>query len=336
MDVVRTFRRPPRWLRRVAAGLVGVVVAALFVRHVWWPAKAGLERAHVRRLLEERLVVRAEVESFEDALERPGRAAERERLIGRLEAAGGRLGRIAAELSRRPGGDPEPADELESALHGLLASLGADVELLPRALVRQVRAQLGLWRRQGVPRVVHERARRVWPAVARAFAEEGVPEALGWVAWQESGFETEVCSTAGARGLWQFMPATARHFELKVDEVFDDCAPAEGTRRCDCEGVDERVDPLKASRAGARYLSGLLDAFGPGGALMALAAYHRGEDGLRRALRNLDVPEHRRGDFAYLVRVNHLPLETRDYVPRVLAAMLVGTRPELFGVPPPR
>jgi hypothetical protein len=332
MEAIRRFPRPPRWFWRVVAGVLGLLVAALFVRHVWWPAKAGLESAHMRRLLEERRVVRAEVESFEDALERPGPAAERERLIARIEVDGGRLTRIAAELARRPGGDPESADELESALHGLLASLGADVEPLPRPLVRQLRAQLDIWRRHGVPRLVHERSRRLWPSVARAFAEENVPAALGWVAWSESGFETEVCSTAGARGLWQFMPATARHFGLKVDGVYDGCGAAEGTHRCDCGGGDERLDPLKASRAGARYLSGLLRAFGPGGALMALAAYHRGEEGLRRALRNLDVPESRRADFAYLVRMNHLPLETREYVPRVLAAMLVGTRPELFGV----
>ncbi|MFM2152605.1 MAG: hypothetical protein RL199_1040 [Pseudomonadota bacterium] len=341
MEVVRVLRRQPRWPWRLLAGLLGLAVAVLFVGHVWRPSQARVERAHVRRLVEELRGVRAEVESSEDVLEKPGTRAVREALIARIEDGGRRMRRVREELAVRPGGSEALAqaglvpDDVEAALQALVRSLGDDVEPLPRALVRQVRTQLEGWRRQGVPRAVHERARRVWPAVARGFAEERVPEAFGWVAWQESAFDPEVCSPAGARGLWQLMPSTARRLRLRVDDAFDDCPPAEGTRRCACEGVDERVDPLKASQAGARYLAGLLEAFRPGGALMALAAYHRGEDGLRRALRVLEVPEERRSDFAYLVRMSHLPLETREYVPRVLAAMLVGTRPELFGLSKP-
>jgi hypothetical protein len=338
MELPRTVRRTLRWPWRVAAVVLGAALAALFVRHVWWPSKDALDRAHVRRLLEERRTIVAEVESLEDALERPARKKERERCIERIETDGVRLRRIAEGLARRPvavaamPARNESPDEVESALHGLLAGLGADVEPLPRALVREVRRVLAGWRRQGVPRVIHDRARRLLPSVRAAFAAEGVPEALVWMAWQESAFDPEVCSPAGARGLWQLMPATARHLKLRVDDAFDACVPEEGGRRCDCEGIDDRVDPLKSSHAGARYLRGLLDAFGQGGVLMALAGYHRGEDGLRRALRSLDLPDERRSDFHYLVRMNLLPLETREYVPRVLAALLVGTRPELFGV----
>jgi soluble lytic murein transglycosylase-like protein len=105
------------------------------------------------------------------------------------------------------------------------------------------------------------------PAIARAAAAEGIdPALLSAVAWTESGFRPQAVSGAGAQGLMQIMPATARGL-----------------------GVDP-LDPQQALLGGARYLRQQLDAFG-GRADLALAAYNAGPTAVRRAGGIPDYPE---------------------------------------------
>jgi membrane-bound lytic murein transglycosylase D len=94
--------------------------------------------------------------------------------------------------------------------------------------------------------------------------------------------------------------------------------------------VDERTDPDKSTRAAARYLRDLAFEFGGDALLLAIASYNKGENGIRRALKKLDDP---RTDRSYwtLVERKLLPKETEDYVPRLVAAAIMGEA----GVPPP-
>jgi hypothetical protein len=126
---------------------------------------------------------------------------------------------------------------------------------------------------------------------------EGVPVRLLNVARVESGFRPWALSPKGARGLWQFMPDTARRFGLRVD----------GQR-------DERVDPERATRAASQYLRFLHGLFGDW--KLALAAYNAGEGRVGRA-----IGRGRTRDFYELSRRGLLPAETRRYVPAVLAGM---------------
>jgi membrane-bound lytic murein transglycosylase D len=121
-----------------------------------------------------------------------------------------------------------------------------------------------------------------------------LPRELLAVAAVESGFNPSALSPAGARGLWQLMPATARRYGLVV----------EASR-------DERLDPLKSTAAAARYLKDLYGRFQNWP--LALAAYNAGEQRVERSL------ERRGGDFWTLNRLAALPEETRRYVPAVLA-----------------
>jgi membrane-bound lytic murein transglycosylase D len=145
------------------------------------------------------------------------------------------------------------------------------------------------------------------PAIREAFAAEGIPTELAYVALVESEFRSHAVSGAKAKGFWQFMPATGRRFGLAQDSW-----------------VDERSDTEKATRAAAQYLRHLHEVFEDWN--LALAAYNAGEGRVRRAIRR-----HGTSDFWELSRARALPRETRDYVPRVQAAILMANAPERYG-----
>ncbi len=127
------------------------------------------------------------------------------------------------------------------------------------------------------------------------FIQEGIPPEYVCIAKIESNFDTMAVSSAGAAGIFQLMPDTARRFGLVVDEQ-----------------TDERFDPFKSARAAARYLSFLKQYFNNW--LLAIAAYNAGEGRVVRALQNTDS-----ADIQTILEM--LPEETQNYVPKVLAAL---------------
>jgi hypothetical protein len=135
------------------------------------------------------------------------------------------------------------------------------------------------------------------PAIEPILQQSGVPVELAGVTMVESGALATALSPKGARGLWQLMPGTARRYGLRVDDIEDD-----------------RLDLEKSTRAAARYLSDLHLQFGSW--TLALAAYNSGEQNVQRA-----ISRSRSMEFAVLSSTGLLPLETRNYVPRVLAAI---------------
>ncbi|MDP6277498.1 MAG: transglycosylase SLT domain-containing protein [Nitrospinota bacterium] len=137
--------------------------------------------------------------------------------------------------------------------------------------------------------------------------EKGLPQDLAYLALIESGFSLRARSRAGAVGPWQFMRATARRKGLKVNRY-----------------IDERRDPDKATRAAALFLGELHEEFQDWH--LALAAYNSGENRVRRAIRRTG-----RKTYWALVRTRHLPKETKNYVPKFLAGMIIAKNPEVFG-----
>lgn len=165
-----------------------------------------------------------------------------------------------------------------------------------------------LWLARVRQRPAPARAAALLPRVQSAFRAEGIPAELVWLAEAESTFNPAARSPAGAKGLFQFMPDTAR--SLGLDTFFP----------------DERTDPEKSARAAARYLRTLHGKFGTWP--LALAAYNAGEGRVRRAL-----TASRARDFNGVA--GSLPAETRMYVPKVLAlvATRTGVRPENIPAP---
>lgn len=134
------------------------------------------------------------------------------------------------------------------------------------------------------------------PVIEPILREAGIPSELAAVVIVESGGDPMALSPKGARGLWQLMPETARRYGLIVDNTEDD-----------------RLDIEKSTHVAARYLSDLYFEFGSWP--LALAAYNTGEQNLQHA-----IDRSRSTDFNVLSSLRLLPLETRNYVPAVLAA----------------
>ena len=145
------------------------------------------------------------------------------------------------------------------------------------------------------------------PTVEPILRSHGVPDDLAAVILVESGGRSMALSPKGARGLWQLMPDTARRYGLRVDDIQDD-----------------RLDLFRATDAAARYLHDLYGQFGNW--KLALAAYNTGEANVGSAI----VRAHTQ-DFDQLTSLQMLPLETRNYVPRVLAAAQLFDRPSVLG-----
>ena len=133
------------------------------------------------------------------------------------------------------------------------------------------------------------------PVVEPILRSHGVPVDLVAVMVVESGGSALALSPKGARGPWQLMPDTARRYGLRVDQIQDD-----------------RVDLLRATDAAAQYLHDLYGQFGDW--KLALAAYNTGEINVLSAIQKAGSQ-----DFDQLANLRILPLETRNYVPRVLS-----------------
>ena len=154
-----------------------------------------------------------------------------------------------------------------------------------------------------------ERGHRYLPMIRRVFREEGVPLDLAYIPIVESAFKPTAYSRASARGIWQFMPATGAEHGLRQDFW-----------------IDERSEPEKATRAAAQYLKTLRDMF-DGDWALALASYNAGPGRVQRAATRAKATDY----WALTASSRYLPRETRDYVPMIMAAILIARNPELYG-----
>ncbi len=139
----------------------------------------------------------------------------------------------------------------------------------------------------------------------KIFREEGVPEDIVWLGQVESAWRPTARSWAAASGLWQFIPGTGSRFGLRQTAY-----------------VDERNSFEKATRASARYLKWLHDRFGNWE--LAMGAYNTGEGNIDRAISRAS-----QRDFWAIYP--YIAQETRNYVPNILAVILIAKNPEKYG-----
>lgn len=151
------------------------------------------------------------------------------------------------------------------------------------------------------------RSGRYMPMISKVLREEGLPDELAYLALIESGFAPNAVSIHGATGLWQFVPGTARKYNLKIDGW-----------------IDERRDPVKSTRAAAAYLKDLHDYFGRW--YLATAAYNAGQGAVDRAMQGSKTK-----DFTALSENVKLREETRDFVPKFVAVTLIAADPQKYG-----
>lgn len=145
------------------------------------------------------------------------------------------------------------------------------------------------------------------PSMKEILRENGLPEDLVYLALIESGFNLKAHSPAEAWGPWQIIADTGRRYGLKINRW-----------------IDERLDPIKSTQAASKYLKDMYDMFDCW--LLTQAGYNAGENRVLGAIKKTDSK-----DFWYLARNGYLPPETRNYVPKFMAATIIAKDPEKFG-----
>lgn len=216
------------------------------------------------------------------------------------------------EVESRPASQLEERELIEREVRRILRRFGAPT---PRdayfdIFVEEVQRYVDFYR--GSQRDFFERAYRRMhkyrPTIEKVFTARNIPVDLGFMALVESGFNPRARSPAGARGLWQFIPSTGRRYGLRRPDDF--------------------YDVELSTEAASEYLLDLIGIFGSRSFLLATAAYNAGESRIQRCLRELDDPFLKRSFWE--IR-GCLARETREYVPRIMAAAVISTDPQRFG-----
>jgi membrane-bound lytic murein transglycosylase D len=195
--------------------------------------------------------------------------------------------------------EPAPEnDEDEPPTYDVPIILNASVEAHIDYFNTRIRDKFELWL---------SRSGRYLPLMREIFRENDLPEDLVFVSLIESGFNPYAYSRARAVGPWQFMKGTGKKYGLRIDEW-----------------IDERRDPVKSTHAAAAYLKDLYAMFNSWP--LALASYNAGEGRVGRAMKRSKAD-----DFWDLRTTHYLRPETRNYVPKFMAATIIAKNPEKYG-----
>ena len=155
-----------------------------------------------------------------------------------------------------------------------------------------------------------ERSGKYMGMMTDTFRRYGLPEDLVYLSLIESGFNPKAHSRAHAVGAWQFMRGTARLYQLQINHW-----------------VDERKDPVKSTEAAARHLKDLFDKFDSWP--LALASYNAGAGRIQKGLIKAKTT-----DYWDLRKSRHIRSETKGYVPKFMAALLIAKNPVHYGITP--
>jgi hypothetical protein len=270
-----------------------------------------------RELRDEKSGLDREIESIELLLEKGDLpAAESEALLGKLNEFEQRARQVQENMFYKLGPEVRHPSFVEREIRTLLEEFGADSYSIPPQFIEEVERFIRHYQTvdRGTIEPIANKHRRDFSTMRQIFRQQKLPPDLAYMVLIESRFVARSVSSEGAAGLWQFTPETARGYGLRVDKK-----------------VDERYDLRKSTGAAARFLRELILDFGAGSSVMlALAAYNVGPAKVRQAVRRVEDPIKQR-NFWYLYRARALPLETRQYVPKTLAAMIIGRNLEQFG-----
>lgn len=198
---------------------------------------------------------------------------------------------------------PQPASPIQAAANGgtiynIPVVIDPTVQNHIRFFNTSIRSRFEQWL---------VRLSRYRPIVENIFSEFNLPSDLVYLSLVESGFNPYAYSRAKATGPWQFMKGTGKLYGLRIDHY-----------------VDERRDPIKSTVAAARYLRDLYDLFGTWP--LAMAAYNAGEGKVMRALHKAQAET-----FSDISKTKLIRSETKQYVPRIMAATVIARNPDQYG-----
>ena len=183
---------------------------------------------------------------------------------------------------------------------------------IPLVMNKHVQAEIDRFTKYGEKKFfinAYRRSGKYRPLIVSMLKAAGIPTELSWLPLIESGFKVNALSKARALGLWQFIPSTGYKFGLNRDTY-----------------IDERIDPVKSTKAAIAYLKELHQIFGDWSTV--LAAYNCGEGQVLKVIRTQNI--NYLDNFWDLYE--RLPFETARYVPRFLAALHIVTHPKKYGI----
>ncbi len=310
-----------RWVKvvGVVAGAAGVVIAVMGI-------VIYAQHRQIARLLDAKGRFDSQIRQIQQQMQSEQDSTRLALLEQRYLDATSNAERTLADLARTDRAKAVEAanagDELDREIRTILRQFDAETYAVPPIFKERLQYHIDQLQKQYIAvREVYQRKVKYWPIVVREFRSLELPEVMGYVAWTESRFDPQARNPSGARGMWQMMPVTARQFGLRVDGK-----------------VDDRTDVNKQTRAAARHLANLLSEFGEDAFMLAMASYNRGENGVRRVLHKIaQTPggfKKQNRDFWHLYRMKLLPTETMEYVPKILAAAVVCSNPQRYGLEP--
>src|SRR5688572_4428523 len=203
---------------------------------------------------------------------------------------------------------PAPTTATETAVASDLSQTTHDVDI---PLNRKVLSYIELFQgnlREFIGEGL-QRGAKYLPMIQEEFRKQGLPLDLAYIPLIESAFKNTARSRVKAQGMWQFMSYTGREFGLNLNWY-----------------VDERSDPEKATEAAAKYLKSLGKMFKNDWHL-AMASYNGGPGRVQRAIRRSGKKDF----WAVTATTKYLPRETREYVPMILAAIVIAKNPAQYG-----
>jgi len=263
--------------------------------------------------------------ALETLLSAPASVPQRARLLKKYQEMVEATYRLEVDVANQNAPDQEPAFDksplddiaeltfpLEPGLKGRVKEqLQATVSQLPLELADPVLSFINYFSStRGKRTLVYglQRSGRYAPMIRRILDEEGVPQELIYLAQAESGFLPRAVSRKKATGMWQFIQFRGREYGLMQTPFTDD-----------------RLDPEKATRAAARHLRDLYQAFGDW--YLAIAAYNCGPLNVEKGIQRTGY-----ADFWELYKRNVLPRETANYLPIILAMTIMAKNPADYGL----
>jgi membrane-bound lytic murein transglycosylase D len=225
-------------------------------------------------------------------------------------AAVGIVGRSASDNPVARASAAAVAPPTEEQIHGASEEPGWDLPNLDHPRVDSWIERFTSDQRRSFS-IFLDRKQRYEEMITSKLAEREMPQELVYLAMIESGFNPTATSRVKAQGLWQFMAPTGRSYGLTVNGR-----------------VDERNNPEKATEAALTYLSDLYRRFGSW--YLAAAAYNTGQGRVASIMRSTTGSVKGTDEDFYRI-ASRLPRETREYVPKLIAAARIGKEPEKYG-----
>jgi transglycosylase-like protein with SLT domain/FHA domain-containing protein len=287
-----------------------ITTAALTVLLV---AVSGFATWRIVGLNREKRQIDKHIAELEAEVQKAGSTDQADRLITEINSYAAESQQLQDNLLFRLSNRQH--DFVTDEIRRLFAEFGAEVYSVPPEFTEEVKRYIQQYEGPDRPlmaRALGSAAGQI-DVMRQVLEQQHLPPDLAYVPLVESALEQNH-SRAGAAGFWQLTPVTAKAYGLRVTN-----------------DVDERVNLVKSTRAACQYLRELILDFGAGSSVMlALAAYNLGPAKVKQAIKAVSDPIKQR-NFWYLYRVRALPLETREYVPKVIAAMIIARNPSRFG-----